>query len=96
MGFTPDGLPIVGGLSASTTGRSGSQEWIAAGFNGHGMDKCWLSGQALALMALGEDVPSWLPRSFLVSEERLGSLNSEAAADAFAHLFAKPSPGHEK
>ncbi|KAF4458110.1 hypothetical protein F53441_118 [Fusarium austroafricanum] len=69
MGFTPDGLPLVGNLAQKSTGRAGSDEWIAAGFNGHGMDKCWLSGQAVAKMAIGEDVPSWLPASFLVTEQ---------------------------
>ncbi|KAL9571897.1 hypothetical protein ACKAV7_003886 [Fusarium commune] len=71
MGFTPDGLPLVGNLTQKATGRAGSDEWIAAGFNGHGMDKCWLSGQAVAKMAIDGDVPSWLPASFLVTEERL-------------------------
>ncbi|EEU41695.1 uncharacterized protein NECHADRAFT_16153, partial [Fusarium vanettenii 77-13-4] len=70
MGFTTDWLPMVGNLGQAGTG-SASNEWIAAGFNGHGMDKCWLTGQAVARMALGEDVPSWFPKSYLLTSERL-------------------------
>ncbi|KAM0558138.1 hypothetical protein ACHAPJ_005305 [Fusarium lateritium] len=87
MGFTPDGLPLIGNLDPKVTGRAGTEEWIAAGFNGHGMDKCWLSGQAVAKMALGEDVPSWLPESFLVSEKRIKSLTLDSAAEAFVGVF---------
>ncbi|KAI8716783.1 DAO domain-containing protein [Fusarium sp. LHS14.1] len=91
MGFTADNLPMIGNLSSETTGRIGSDEWIAAGFNGHGMDKCWLSGQAVAKMALGEGVPSWLPESFLVSEERLKACTLDAAADGMMDLFTNES-----
>ncbi|RKL46338.1 hypothetical protein BFJ70_g2833 [Fusarium oxysporum] len=87
MGFTPDGLPLVGNLAQKSTGRAGSDEWIAAGFNGHGMDKCWLSGLAVAKMAIGEDVPSWLPASFLVTEERLESLTLERAVESMVAAF---------
>ncbi|KAF4959375.1 hypothetical protein FSARC_10751 [Fusarium sarcochroum] len=92
MGFTPDGLPLIGNLDGGVTGRPGTGEWIAAGFNGHGMDKCWLSGQAVAKMALGEDVPSWLPGSFLVSEKRLKSFTLDSAAEAFVGVFTDNSP----
>ncbi|RSL66687.1 hypothetical protein CEP53_003282 [Fusarium sp. AF-6] len=91
MGFTADGFPMIGNLSRATTGRTGTEEWIAAGFNGHGMDKCWLSGQAVARMALGEEVPSWLPSSFLISEERLGLCTLEAAADGIVSMFTNES-----
>lgn len=91
MGFTADNLPMIGNLSRTTTGRTGTDEWIAAGFNGHGMDKCWLSGQAVARMAVGEDVPSWLPESFLVSEERLKACTPDAAADGMMSLFTDES-----
>lgn len=87
MGFTADGLPLVGNLTGEYTGRTGSNEWIAAGFNGHGMDKCWLTGQALAAMVLGEDAPLWFPTSYLVGEERLRSLTPDAAATMFANAF---------
>ncbi|KAJ9137545.1 FAD dependent oxidoreductase superfamily protein [Pleurostoma richardsiae] len=87
MGFTADGLPLVGNMTESLTGRSGSGEWIAAGFNGHGMDKCWLSGEALARLALGEEVPEWFPRVFLLGEKRCKELTTEAAVERFTKQF---------
>lgn len=73
MGMTADGLPLVGNLPASATGRasSGAQEWIAAGFQGYGMDKCWLTGEALVAMMAGKDVSSWFPSAYLITEERI-------------------------
>lgn len=68
MGFTADGLPWIGQLPASTTGRTGptgtsgqsattgtttGAEWAAAGFSGEGMVHAWLAGSAVALMVLG-------------------------------------------
>ncbi|KGQ10126.1 Rho-related GTP-binding protein RhoE [Beauveria bassiana D1-5] len=68
MGFTGDGLPFVGALGANVTQRrnpypggggggviNGSGEWIAAGFNGHGMVWAWLSGAAAGIMMAGQD-----------------------------------------
>ncbi|KAF4338898.1 FAD dependent oxidoreductase superfamily [Fusarium beomiforme] len=81
MGFTADGMPIVGKLPYSLTGRSGKAEWIAAGFNGHGMDKCWLTGEAIARMVLGEnDVPGF-PKAYLLSDDRVKSWSPEGAAE---------------
>lgn len=57
MAFTADGLPLVGRLPASLTSRLGDGEWFAGGYNGHGMDKGWLCGDAIARMAMGEAVP---------------------------------------
>ncbi|KAJ5784980.1 uncharacterized protein N7503_010192 [Penicillium pulvis] len=70
MGFTADGLPMVGQLPAAFTKRAGGGEWIAGGYNGHGMDKAWSCGEAVARMVLGEQPPSWMPKSFLLDEER--------------------------
>ncbi|KAF5722908.1 FAD dependent oxidoreductase superfamily [Fusarium mundagurra] len=81
MGFTADGMPIVGKLPQKLTGRSGSGEWIAAGFNGHGMDKCWLTGEAIARMVLGEaDVPGF-PKAYLLSDGRMKSWSPQGAAE---------------
>lgn len=81
MGFTADGVPIVGKLPHNLTGRSGSGEWIAAGFNGHGMDKCWLTGEAIARMVLGEtDLPGF-PKAYLLSDDRMKSWSPEGAAE---------------
>lgn len=81
MGFTSDGLPLVGNLSSKMTGRTGDGEWIAAGFNGHGMDKCWLTGEALAQMVLQGTTPESFPTPYLLSEERFDRLTSEAAVE---------------
>lgn len=71
MGMTSDGVPLVGQLPQSITGREVGNEWIAAGFNGYGMDKCWLTGEALVAMMAGKDVSSWFPSAYLISEDRL-------------------------
>jgi len=85
MGFSFDGFPWVGKLSASLTRRplrneSGS-EWVAAAFGGEGMVHCWLSGKALAIMVLNHDgkliegisgdISAWFPEQLLVTEERV-------------------------
>ncbi|KAJ5618787.1 hypothetical protein N7510_002771 [Penicillium lagena] len=71
MGFSSDGLPLVGRLSSALTGRSGTGEWIAAAFNGYGMANCLMSGEALARMILGENVDDWLPEAYGLGERRL-------------------------
>ncbi|KAF5667743.1 FAD dependent oxidoreductase superfamily [Fusarium denticulatum] len=87
QGHTADGLPIVGKIPESLTGATGDDgQWIAAGFNGYGMDKCWLTGEALVKMMLGDDVSGWFPRAFLVTEERL---QTKLTADQTLLKFAK-------
>ncbi|CAG7566043.1 unnamed protein product [Fusarium equiseti] len=81
MGFTADGMPIVGKVPQSLTGRLGSSEWIAAGFNGHGMDKCWLSGEAIARMVLGGREVAGFPKAYLVTDERVKTWSPEVAAE---------------
>ena len=81
LGFTSDGLPLVGHLTEDLTGRAGDGEWIAAGFNGHGMDKCWLTGEAVAKMAIGGKRPEGFPRAFMVSPERCGMMGAEQALE---------------
>lgn len=63
MGFTVDEAPIVGRVPEEISGRKASSEWVAAGFCGHGMAYCWLTGKAVAEMLLkGEDsVKGWFP-----------------------------------
>ena len=82
MGFTADGLPLVGNLPKFTTGRDGNGEWIAAGFNGYGMVNCWLSGKAVAHQILGKNV-DWFPEQFGVSSERLLAMKDEDVVRGF-------------
>jgi glycine/D-amino acid oxidase-like deaminating enzyme len=85
MGFTGDGFPLVGRLpgSVSQYPNDGSNEWVAAGFNGMGMCHSWRAGEAVVKMALDQDVSDWLPDSFRLSTERLhGPLTIEASVEA--------------
>ena len=84
MGFTADGLPLVGRLPSSATGREEGNEWIAAGFNGYGMVNCWLSGKALALKILGQDTRSWFPEVYEISHKRLEAMSPAGFA---SHIF---------
>ncbi|KAL1988363.1 hypothetical protein VTN96DRAFT_10046 [Rasamsonia emersonii] len=79
MGFTIDSSPIVGKVPYSVSGRdpgvsSSGGEWVAAGFCGHGMAYCWLTGKAVAEMVLKgeESVGNWFPtEQYACSTERL-------------------------
>ena len=75
MAFTADMLPLVGQLTRSMSGRIGDGEWFAGGFNGHGMDKAWLTGEALVRMVVGEDVSEWFPSAYYITEERLQKMD---------------------
>ncbi|RFN53481.1 FAD dependent oxidoreductase superfamily protein [Fusarium flagelliforme] len=92
QGHTADGLPIVGQAPACVTGSAHDNgQWIAAGFNGYGMDKCWLTGEALVKMMLGEDVSGWFPQCYLLTEDRLqNQLTAEATVNKFAGLASEP------
>lgn len=90
MGYTVDGLPIVGKVPSRISGRkleSGSgAEWVGAGFCGHGMAYGWLTGKALAEMVLKgeENIGDWFPREeFACSEERLQRISLEDAVAFF-------------
>ncbi|KAF7713995.1 Uncharacterized protein PECH_006147 [Penicillium ucsense] len=85
MGFTPDGMPLVGRLGKRLTGRPDDGEWAAVGFNGYGMDKCWLVGELLGAMIAGEDVTGQLPALYQITNERLDKLM--APRDVPARLF---------
>ncbi|KAJ2977140.1 hypothetical protein NQ176_g4545 [Zarea fungicola] len=78
QGHTTDGLPIIGKLTESLNGRPGSDgEWFCGGYSGYGMDKAWLSGQALVKMIHGEGAPDWLPKCFLIDNQRMEKLTLE-------------------
>ena len=80
MGFTGDGVPLIGHLPAFATGRDYGGEFIAAGFNGYGMPTCWLAGEAIAELALGRPMPAHVPQPYIVTNERLESLTPQSAA----------------
>lgn len=71
MGFTSDGIPLVGQVPHSITRRSGEGEWMCAGYNGYGMPSAWLAGENLAKMMLGSGCDSQFPGAFLLSQERI-------------------------
>jgi glycine/D-amino acid oxidase-like deaminating enzyme len=87
LSMTADQVPIVGSVPMSLSDRNiEGGEWVAAGFNGYGMGQCWLCGQAIARMALGEAKPEWLPGVYLSTEKRLveqGTMGPEAALQSF-------------
>jgi glycine/D-amino acid oxidase-like deaminating enzyme len=78
MGFTVDGMPLIGRLPEVVTGRPESGEFICAGFNGYGTGYCFMCGQAVAQMIIGKDVSSWVPDVFFLTKERFEkSLDTE-------------------
>lgn len=80
MGFTGDGLPLIGKLPPSLIDADSDNQFIAAGFNGYGMPTCWLAGEAIAQLALGHKMPAHVPEPYIVTEQRLAQLTSETAA----------------
>ncbi|KKK26296.1 hypothetical protein ARAM_001586 [Aspergillus rambellii] len=74
MGFSADGLPVVGRLPASVTEREGEGEYIAAAFNGYGMPNCLLCGEALARFMMGKNEVVQLPEAYGINEDRLKNL----------------------
>lgn len=94
MGMTSDGLPIVGRLPINATGRAqDGEEWVAAGFQGYGMDKCWLTGEALVAMMAGIDVSSWFPNAFVITTERVtNEMSVEKSVGAYVNM-AKDTEG---
>ncbi|KAI9353385.1 FAD dependent oxidoreductase [Zopfochytrium polystomum] len=60
-----------GGRSSESAVGSGSGEFIVAGFSGHGMPRCFLSGRAVAEMIAEAPLSDSFPRLFLPTIERL-------------------------
>jgi glycine/D-amino acid oxidase-like deaminating enzyme len=70
MGYSGDGFPLVGPMPAE------EGLYIAAAFQGHGMVNCFLCAKALAWILTGkngEELDSWFPRAYRVSESRLAT-----------------------
>lgn len=70
MGFSSDGLPLVGRLPEPITSREGFGEWCAVAFNGYGMANCWLVAEALATMIIDGNTPDWLPGPYVITAKR--------------------------
>ncbi|KAF7930490.1 uncharacterized protein EAE98_004890 [Botrytis deweyae] len=67
MGYSYDSNPHVGEVPGKPN------QFVIAGFNGHGMPVIWLSGKAIAKM-VSEDVPfekTGVPRLFKTTQERI-------------------------
>ncbi|KAH8701675.1 FAD dependent oxidoreductase [Talaromyces proteolyticus] len=93
MGFTIDDSPIVGKVPYGISGRASSSgaEWVAAGFCGHGMAYCWLTGKAVADMILkGEEtVKEWFPaEQYICSNERLQKFTLVERLLSFSKIVA--------
>ncbi|KAK3347152.1 FAD dependent oxidoreductase [Lasiosphaeria hispida] len=72
MGYSPDGFPFVGEMSGPGLENEGL--WVSGSFQGHGMVLCWVCAKALVEMMEGrdgEELETWFPEVFRVSEERM-------------------------
>lgn len=69
MGYTTDYLPHVGAVPGK------SNQFIIAGFSGHGMPQVFLSGGAIASMIVEEKEfrETGVPRIYQTSQARLSS-----------------------
>jgi glycine/D-amino acid oxidase-like deaminating enzyme len=67
---TPDGLPHVGTVPGKTT------QFIASGFNGHGMPVVFLAAKGVAEMVLGKTFEQTnIPKLFKTTEARLQAMD---------------------
>ncbi|KAK4500112.1 hypothetical protein PRZ48_008298 [Zasmidium cellare] len=89
MGFTVDGLPLVGRLPNTATLREGNNEFVAAGYNGYGMPNAFLCGKHIADLLLGQESSQVVPSAYLVTEERLKKMDPNIAAEAWMQAFEK-------
>lgn len=84
MGYSADSCPFVGALP----GRP--NQFVVAGFTGHGMPQVFLSAKSVAAMAL-ENVAfssTGVPRIYQVTEERLKSDKNVVLDGWAAHTSA--------
>lgn len=86
MGYSTDNCPFIGALP----GRS--NQFVVAGFTGHGMPQVFLSAKGVATMALeGVDFSSTgVPRIYQVTAERLKS-DKNTIMDAWAAHTSAPA-----
>lgn len=69
MGYSTDGIPHIGQVPSKPN------QFILAGFNGHGMPLIFLSARGIASMIMKQKnfAESGIPRIFETSQERLDS-----------------------
>lgn len=81
MGFTADGLPLVGKVPNVASGRDGDAEWASVGFNGYGMCNTWLAGKYIANRVLGKshEDAGMMPSAYVLTAERLKHMDPEPA-----------------
>lgn len=67
MGYSADAMPFIGNVPGRTN------QFILAGFNGHGMPQVFLSAKGIAAMVLdGEDFSNTgIPRIYEATQARL-------------------------
>jgi glycine/D-amino acid oxidase-like deaminating enzyme len=92
MGFSRDNKPFVGPVPTHPG------VFISAGYTGHGMPNAWLCGKAAATMTgkaldgsepeevLAAAVDAGLPKSYLVSDERIQGARTNATVEVQDHL----------
>lgn len=87
MGYSADNAPFIGAIP----GRP--NQFIIAGFTGHGMPQVFLSAKGLAAMVVeGADFKSTgIPRVFQVTKERLAS-----DKNAILESWASSAPAQAK
>lgn len=68
MGYSKDAFPYVGEVPGKP------EQYICAGFTGHGMAQIFLAAKAVASIVEGEGIKDMdLPRLYRMSKERLES-----------------------
>lgn len=70
VAFTHDGNPFVGRLPFANR----KHQWICSSYHATGMVRAFKSAQVLAHLLFEEDIPETFPKSMLLTEDRLNSM----------------------
>lgn len=76
VGYTADLRPLVGVIPVPNAYERHNRQWIAAGCNGRGLDKCWMMGESLVAMIAGEFVDHRLPECYHINRDRLNTMHA--------------------
>jgi glycine/D-amino acid oxidase-like deaminating enzyme len=78
MGYSSDGLPHIGAVPGL------QDEYILAGFTGHGMPQIFLAAEGIAKMVVGDVAfeETGLPRLFKTSQSRLDKQENKILSSA--------------